>query len=90
MTTLRIKRSDWERFATSSLEGLLMGAGLHPNDDVTLEIEQTSLAWRTEHGGPDLLLVPEYVPMCILESVIKLIGMGCKVSIVEITEHPHD
>jgi hypothetical protein len=88
-TTLRIAHEDWEKFATASLEGMLVGKGLAimPDDkDIILEIEQTSFGWKQNNNGPMVLLIPEHTPMCLIESIIHLMEKGYKITVNEITK----
>lgn len=86
-TTLRITHDDWERMATASLEGMLITKGLATkidDKDITLEIEQTSFVWKSQHGGPEVLLIPEHTPMCLIQSIISLVEKGYKITVREV------
>ena len=90
-TTLRIAHEDWEKMATASLEGMIIENGKHfenlsPNTEIILEIEQTPLWWREKNGGPNVLIMQEYTPMCIIESIINLMDKGHKITVREVLQ----
>ncbi len=51
--------------------------------DIKIEFETRSLAQLQEHNGPDFVLIPEYVPMCLIESVLDLTRNGYNITIGE-------
>lgn len=76
-----ITKAFLETCGTSSLEGLLLAGGILEPEPVTLCFHQTSYAWRKEHGGPDIYLMPEFAPYCLIDSVLKLTAKGFKITL---------
>jgi len=77
---LRIKHSDWEKMASGSIEGIALMSGWDGKSDLILEIEQTTSRFRRANGGPEYIIVPEYTPWCILESVVRMTNLGVKIT----------
>lgn len=61
-----------------SLEGALYEAGVRHPQPLTLRFEQGVL---DPEQGPDLLLVPDFVPVCLLRSVVSLCRQGYELKI---------
>jgi hypothetical protein len=40
--------------------------------DLRIEFEETSTEWKKQHGGPDEIIIPEYVPGCLVRDIIYL------------------
>lgn len=61
---------EWlETCGTSSLEGSLYAAGITEPQEVILSFEQA----RPE---PDLVLMPDYSPACLVSSIVSLMKRG--------------
>lgn len=78
MTTVNLNKDFFETCGTNSLEGALAAAGIMEPQTVKLRFRQTSYAWRQQNGGPDLYIVPEFVPLCLIDSVLRLSARGFK------------
>jgi hypothetical protein len=65
--------------------GSLVGkiAERFPPSEITIEFEQTTLNWRKANGGPEEIIVPEYLPMCLCGDIVDLIRLGYKLIIDE-------
>lgn len=85
MKTLRISKKQLGTIASFSLQGIALSEGLIPNDEMKLQVlfEQSTLAWKQENNGPDFLLLPEHVILCLCESIVALSVQGYKVEIGE-------
>ena len=81
---LRISLTDWEHFATATLEGVLLGNDYKIPENIVLEVEQTSMGWKLGNGGPESIVLMEYTPMCLIESILSLTRMGKKITVVEV------
>ncbi len=81
MKTINITKQMLEAIASHSLEGILYDQGVREPCELTLSFQQSSLSWRELNDGPEALIMPEYVPMCLCESIVNLIKQGFKVSI---------
>lgn len=66
---MKITQEWLETCGTASLEGALLAEGIIQPQPVTLSFEQC----RPE---PQTLLMPDYAPACLVESVLNLIGKG--------------
>jgi hypothetical protein len=78
---IEIDKEFLETCGTASLQGLLLGKGVTGPQPITLRFKQTSYAWRQKNNGPELYLVPEFAPYCLVESVLRLVEQGYKVNI---------
>jgi hypothetical protein len=85
---VKITKKQLETFASGSLIGTLMGAKVDFSRPIKILFEQTSLAWRIKHGGPELMALYEYTVMCIAIDIVKLSQMGAKVEIDEWINDP--
>lgn len=83
MQTFRISKKLLETIASASLRGLLWEAGITISDDreLHLEFETFTLQQCRQNDGPDLVIIPEYVPMCLLECVLSFIKNGWTVTV---------
>jgi hypothetical protein len=79
MNTVHIYKNTFPTIGSGSLVAIV--ANQYPPSDVTIEFEQTSIKWRMEHGGPDEIIMPEYIPMCLCDDIITLIRMGYNLKI---------
>lgn len=81
---VRVDQKFLETCATGTLLGTVFkmseSSGGLPGE-VVLVFPQTSLAWRRENGGPDELIVNEFVIPCLVEDVMALLSRGVKVSV---------
>lgn len=81
--TVDITKAMLEQFATASLEGLLFELGLGEPQPITLRFEIRPLSWCQANGGPDQIILPEYVPMCLAKSMVNLARRGYELTIEE-------
>jgi len=90
---IRLTHKDWETMGSHSLEGiiisrcppLLVDTFLCQDAEIILEIEQTSFSYRDEEHGPLQMIIPEFVPLCLIESIISLMQKGLKITVKEIS-----
>ena len=73
---VEITKEFLETCGTASLQGLLLNKGITGPCNIFLRFKQTSYAWRQENGGPELYIMPEFAPYCLLESVLRLVSQG--------------
>jgi hypothetical protein len=89
METIRISKKELETAGGHFLWGLIgnkvmSGEWKEPfPTEIRFEFEQTSLAWRQEHGGPEILFMLEYLPWCLCDDVATLCARGYKIEIGE-------
>ena len=50
-------------------------------EELEIVVENTSYAYRANNNGPELLLIPEYVPYCMMKDVIRIMELGIKVKL---------
>jgi hypothetical protein len=81
MNVIQISKDQFERMGSGSLVGKV--AEKFPPSEVTIKFEQTSLNWRKSHGGPEEIIIPEYLPMCLCGDIVDLIRLGYKLKIDE-------
>lgn len=79
---MEIKPSDLETWGDFSLEGTLSKRGWNGSSPVLLKFLSHNLTWCSEHGGPDNIIVPEYVFGCLAKSIAWLFSRGIQVEIV--------
>lgn len=81
---VRVDQKMLETFGTRSLVGKvndhLQDLQALPNE-LVLEFPQTSLGWRQQHGGPDQVIMNEYVLPCFIEDILWMAEHGVKVSV---------
>ncbi len=81
MNIIDLSKRDLETIGTRSLEGLLLKHGMAEPGPITIRFQQSSTGWRQSNGGPEPLIIPEYVPMCLCESIVNLQRQGFTVTI---------
>ena len=86
MKTIRLDKTFFETCGTNSLEGLLVSEGATEPQPILLLFPQTSLGWRQGNNGPDLYIVPEFVPMVLIDSILWMIRKGYTISTEFVTE----
>jgi hypothetical protein len=79
---IKISKKALETFGSNSLEGHIMNEFNELPKELRIEFEQTSIGWRREHGGPDSIIIPEFVPMVLCESILYL-SQYCRLEIGE-------
>jgi hypothetical protein len=80
MNTIQIKKSELERLGSNSLIGLASHYGFQPGP-LRIEFEEWSYA-QTEHNkGPDWVLVPEFLPLCLCQDMLTLTRLGFQVEL---------
>lgn len=76
---IRIKHNLWPVVGDATLMGLYAeaqyadhrGANEFDPKSVVFEIEQTSYHYRERNRGPAEMIVPEFMPLCIIKDVLK-------------------
>jgi len=63
-----------------------LSEGVAEPQPVKLLFPQTSYAWRHENNGPDLYIVPEFMPMVLIDSILWMISKGYTISTEFVTE----
>ena len=76
MVTIEITKEFLETYGTASLQGTLASLEVYDPTLIVLRFPQTSYSWRKANGGPDIYMMPEFVPFCLLESVLTLMSRG--------------
>ncbi len=87
---VRFTHQTLETFGTCSLLGMISekidaNKALTDYDEVVLEFDQTDLGFRTQNKGPKLILMPEFVPLCLIEDILSLVSLGIMVKLAEVT-----
>jgi hypothetical protein len=80
-------QKDLERMATRSLIGRLVTE--HPDlvldvehvEKVIINFQETTTAWKYDHGGPSEIILPEHLPCCLCEDIILLMKRGIEVEV---------
>lgn len=78
---IEIGKEFWETCGQTSLQGYLYERGAVAPGPVTLVMKQTPYSWRQQHGGPEIYLVPEFMPYCLIESILSLVESGYKIDL---------
>lgn len=78
---IEIGKEFLETCGSASLQGLLYERGVTGPQPITLRFKQTSSGWRHGNNGPDLYIMPEFSPYCLVESVLKLVAAGYKIDV---------
>lgn len=81
MATVRLTKDDLEKFGSSSLTGRLAKLGTIRPCPLVVEFEESSAGWRERNDGPEIVLIPEYVPACLCEDVLALTGRGFTITV---------
>lgn len=71
---MKITKAWLETCGTASLEGALYEAGIMEPQLVVLSFERSPLTDK----GPDLLLIPDFAPACLVQSIVNLCAKGYK------------
>jgi len=97
---LRLKHSLWPRTGDATLLGMYAekvyadhrGDNSLDHSRVVLEFEQTSYWYRKNNGGPAEMIVPEFVPLCVVKDILSFQKQNIDVSveIVEINNDPEE
>lgn len=95
MLTVRLKHKFWNRVGDASLMGMYAKAMLaNPEADPSvfvLEIEQTSYGYRERNRGPAEMIVPEFMPMCLIKDILSMTkkhNIDIQIKVIEIDEEP--
>jgi hypothetical protein len=67
LNVLKITKKDLEVFGSASLEGMIFNAFGEIPPQLRIEFEQ-----KLRKGEPDIILIPEFVPVVLVESIINL------------------
>jgi hypothetical protein len=65
---------------TFSIQGMAVKAGFPPGP-LTIVFRGSSSAYCRDHDGPELLIMPDYVPYCIVESILQMQRNGWDISV---------
>ena len=79
---VQISKEQLPSMASCSLIGLITKQNIPPGP-LTIQFEQSSFQWKQEHHGPDDIIVPEHLPMCLCEDIVTLIHMGYTITVGE-------
>jgi hypothetical protein len=83
MNYIKISKKLMEAFGSKTLEGIVFSdPHFQENQPICLDFEETSLEERKKRGGAEEIIVPEYFPACLVESVLNLQNMGYEVKVV--------
>jgi len=88
MKQIKIYKSDLATFGADSLIGMIVGEGITPPNAVELLFEQTPMEWRRMIGGPEEIIVPEYLLLCFAGDILKLQKLGYELHIGQFYEYP--
>jgi len=95
MLKITLKHKDWSVFGSATLIGKWAEAALaNPDEDrkvLVVEIEETSFGYRSRNGGPEEIIIPEFMPSCLIKDILSLTqqhGVDVQVAIKEINETP--
>jgi hypothetical protein len=80
---IKITKEKLALMGSNSLLGLI-GKGNDPS--IKILFEQTSMRWREKHHGAEEIILPEYVPMCLMSDLLWLVQNGFEVEIDEYSE----
>jgi len=83
MKTIKISKQILENIGSNSLQGLIFKEFEDIPKELRIEFEQTSIEYRKGHNGPDDIILPEFVPMVLCESIVSLTNQGIKIEIGE-------
>ena len=88
MKTFRISKKDLETVGGNYLWGMLANYMLENKlkdfpEEVRFEFEQSSMSWKSNHNGPDSIVITEHVPMCLCADIASLSEKGIKIQIGE-------
>ena len=70
-----------------SLQGMLINAGITPQDKVNLVFQTSSLEYCRKNNGPELLIVPDFSFLCLAESLVEMVKGGWDITV---KDHPLD
>jgi hypothetical protein len=68
-----------ENLGTASLEGHIFNKYSEIPKHITLVFKESSMSWR-KYNGPLQWIINEYVPKCLVDSIIHLIVNGVDIS----------
>lgn len=71
---MNITKAFLETCGTASLEGALYEEGIVKPQVVLLQFEVSP----PTKGGPDILLMPDFAPACLVKSIVNLCEKGYK------------
>lgn len=81
-----LKKEHFETWGANSLEGICFNLGIVAPQPVRLRFQQKSQGWCRENGGPDLYIVPEFMPLCLVDSILRMTALGFQFDIERIDE----
>jgi hypothetical protein len=87
---ISVSQEQYEVTAYATLVGVLAdacGRSFANVRRVILSFPQTSLSWRTRHGGPDILAIPEYTVPCMIQDVLWFSRHGIEVDVEQPTDY---
>jgi hypothetical protein len=78
---LRISKKDYETIGTHSLIGMAFSARVSMPGPLTIIFEGSSLKYCQEHNGPELVVMADFVPFCIAQSILDMQKMGYEIEV---------
>lgn len=92
---LVLKHDIWENYGSNTLQGLyaneFLRLGIEPPKEITLEVHQTSMDYRRQNGGPAELIIPEFMPLCLIQDILSMQnrhGITINIEVKEIHKLP--
>ena len=93
MLSVTFTHEDWGVFGNATLSGKYVEAMLaNPDADrsiLEIVIEETSMGYRRQNNGPEEIIVPEFMPSCLIKDILSLTqkqGVEIRLVIKEIHE----
>jgi hypothetical protein len=88
MPTITISHHKYELLGTASLSGMMIEA-LGPDEKppditgetLTIVFERASLHYCQKHDGPAYIMMPDYVPFCLIQNILELVKRGIKIKL---------
>lgn len=71
-----LRKEQFKTWGSNSLEGICVKHGIMEPQRVMLRFHQTSTGWRHKNGGADLYIVPEFMPFCLVDSILRMTARG--------------
>lgn len=85
MVELKVSKDQLCRMASYSLQGMLYKehGAVYPPAKVRILFETFDFEQCRNNGGPDDIIIPEYVPMELCRSVLAMVAQGYEIEIDE-------
>ncbi len=81
MQRLVLNKHNYETIGTFSIQGRANDLGFTIDKPLVIVFQVCTLAYCREHDGPEFVMMPDYVPFCIMESIIEMIKNGWNLSV---------